>query len=147
MSRAARQLNLFKSKRQRGVAPPPPLEFEVQCMVADDLRRWAVPGWQWTHIPLGEERSAITGARLKRMGAQPGWPDFILIPPLRLQLLSVPHFLELKRKGSARLTPAQQAFADWCGENECPHAVADSYRDAFQILQGWGALRSDVRVT
>jgi hypothetical protein len=145
VSRAARQLNLFKSKRQRGVAPPPPLEFEVQCMVADDLRRWAAPGWQWTHIPLGEERSAITGARLKRMGAQPGWPDFILIGPSGTPSPR-PHFLELKRKGRGQLTPAQAAFQEWCGENECPHAVAAGYREACQILQGWGALRSDVRV-
>jgi hypothetical protein len=40
-----------------------------------------MPGWQWTHLPFGEKRSAVTGARLKRMGTKRGWPDFILLSP------------------------------------------------------------------
>lgn len=139
-----RQLHLFRSRRERGVAPPAPLEFAVHCAVADTLRRWATPGWIWTHIPLGERRETVTGARLKRMGTQAGWPDFILIAP-RDYHAPRPYFLELKRRG-ATLTEHQAGFALWCKLNDCPHAVADSYDAAVKILQGWGALMSRVHV-
>lgn len=139
-----RQLNLFRSRRQRGTRIDySPLEFEMHCAVADTLRRWLTPNWVFTHIPLGEYRSAITGARLKRMGANPGWPDFILIPPW-LEV-SRPHFLELKRRG-AKLTEPQAGFALWCKLNQCPHAVAYSYEQAVVILKGWGALWPGVHV-
>lgn len=138
-----RQLHLFRSKRQRGVAAPPPSEFELQCKVADDLRRWATPNWAWTHFPAGERRDDVTGARLKRMGLMPGWPDFILIAPA--QSHPRPHFLELKRPGG-KLTEHQAGFALWCQLNKCPHAVTSDYRTAVRILQAWGALRSGVRV-
>lgn len=140
-----RQLHLFKSQRQRGVARPMPLEFPVHCMVADTLKRWASPGWVWTHLPMGERRDAITGARLKRMGTQPGWPDFIFIAPALSARSMRPHFLELKRRGG-RLTDTQSDFAQWCEANGCPHAVAHSYAEAVAALKGWGALWSGVKV-
>jgi hypothetical protein len=142
---SGRQLHLFKSRRQRGVAAPPPLEFAVHCAVADTLRRWATPGWIWTHLPMGELRDAVTGARLKRMGVQPGWPDLILIPPAGPKFWQRPHFLELKRRGG-KLTEHQAGFALWCKLNGCPHAVADSYEAAVKILQRWGALMDRVKV-
>jgi hypothetical protein len=138
-----RQLHLFRSKRQRGVAPPPPLEFQLHCAVADTLRRWVKPGWIWNHIPLGEHRDAVTGARLQRMGTQPGWADIILLPP-RGHPIQRPHFVELKRRG-AKLTEHQAGFALWCKLNDCPHEVAESYDVAIRILQQWGALLAGVR--
>jgi hypothetical protein len=33
------------------------------------------------HFPTGEKRDASTGAKLKRMGTKPGWPDLILVSP------------------------------------------------------------------
>jgi hypothetical protein len=140
-----RQLHLFKSRRQRGVRAPAAKEFRVHCMVADALKQWAVRGWMWTHLPMGERRDAVTGARLKRMGTQPGWPDFILIAPMRLQVPMRPHFLELKRRGG-RLTDAQDDFAQWCTGNGCPHRIAYGYEEAVKILRDWGALRSGVKV-
>jgi hypothetical protein len=142
---SARQLHLFKSKRQRGVAAPPPLEFELHCLVADTLRRWATPNWIWTHFPAGERRDDVTGARLKRMGLMPGWPDFILIPPATPTICQRPHFLELKRPGG-KLTEHQSGFALWCKLNDCPHAVTSDYRTAVKILQAWGALLARVNV-
>jgi hypothetical protein len=41
----------------------------------------ARPGVLWSHFPSGESRDARTGAKLKHMGLQPGWPDFIIIVP------------------------------------------------------------------
>ena len=139
-----RQLHLFKSRRQRGAITPAPLEFALHCMVADALRRWITPNWQWTHLPLGEHREAITGARLKRMGTQPGWPDLLLLPP-KEHSVQRSHFLELKRHG-AKLTEHQAGFALWCQLNDCPHAVTSDYETAVKILQGWGALMANVKV-
>ena len=44
------QLNLFRSRRQRGqVHLPGPTEFQLHCMVADTVTRWRMPGWMiWT---------------------------------------------------------------------------------------------------
>jgi hypothetical protein len=139
----ARQLNLFRSRRQKGEAPPAPLEFQMHCAVADTLKRWASPNWIWTHLPFGERRDTITGARLKRMGAQPGWPDFIFLSPSEYGRR--PFFLELKRR-RGKLTEYQAVFRLWCEANGCPYEVADSYEAAIKILQGWGAVMSGVKV-
>lgn len=139
------QLSLFKSKRQRGVKPPPALEFKTHVMVADALRIGAVPGWQWTHFPAGEARPSFVDAkgrrvspaseRLKRMGLQPGWPDFVLVSPQGRF-----HGLELKR-GKAPLTLEQGVFQAWCADHLVPHAVARSFDEAITCLAGWGAIR------
>jgi hypothetical protein len=140
-----RQLNLFRSKRQRGATVKyEPAEFKIHCMVADTLRRWAAPNWVCTHFPAGEHRSDATGARLKRMGVVPGLPDFLLFPPLGAGDPHV-HCLELKRRG-AKLTEHQAGFALWCKLNGYPHAVAHSYEEAVAVLTGWGVLRSGVHV-
>ena len=80
------------------------MEFSIHVQLADILRRWCNPQWRWTHFPSGETRGdhrvnpktgkrySLTGARLKRMGTQPGWPDFQFFGPQRQTF-----FLELKR--------------------------------------------------
>jgi len=135
----ARQLHLFGGPRQRGTAAPPPLEFVLQCMVADTLRRWATPGWLWTHVASGELRQPITAARLQRMGVQRGWPDFLLLAPG-----GRPHALELKRRRTGRVTDEQDAFAQWCEVNGCPHAYVDTYPAAVAALKRWGAVRAGI---
>ena len=137
----SRQLHLFKGPRQRGVKAPPPLEFPLQCMVADTLRRWATPGWLWTHMPMGELRQPITAARLQRMGVTRGWPDFLLLAPHR----GGAHWLELKRPKLGKVTDEQAEFAFWCGANGYQHAFADNYADAVAALIQWGAVRSGIK--
>ena len=70
------------------------------------LRRWATPDWQWTHLPFGEFRNAVTAARLARMGVRKGYPDFALFC-----LDGRVAFLEVKRPGG-RLSEDQQRIAD-----------------------------------
>ena len=55
---------LRKPKKQKGKAPPP-LEFASHVFVADMLRRWCNPQWEWTHLPLGEK---LVWLELKRKG-------------------------------------------------------------------------------
>jgi hypothetical protein len=142
MPRAASQLSLFKGRRQRGVRAPSAKEFSLHVMVADTLRRWASPSWRWTHFPSGENRSAITGARLKRMGVQRGWPDFLLLAPDETGL----HFLELKRRGQ-KLTADQTDLHLWCVLHGYPFATVDNYEMALTVLRQWGAVRTSVRVS
>ena len=115
-------------------------------MVADVLERWATKGWQWTHLPFGEHRNAITGARLKRMGTKRGWPDFILLAPLDYGMPRPPgpHFLELKRKGG-KLSDEQFELMQWLTTNGYEYKVCDNFNTALDILQEWGAIRSTVR--
>jgi hypothetical protein len=56
-------------------------EFRLSCAVADYLARVLPADVLWSHLPFGENRSAITGARLKRMGTKRGWPDYLLMHP------------------------------------------------------------------
>jgi hypothetical protein len=152
-ARAARQLRLFGKKNQRGERVVlSPSEFELQCEVADLLRRWAKPTWLWTHLPFGEARPAefrngvrvsYAGERLKRMGVRPGWPDFIFLAPKDAD--HPVHFLELKAKGG-RMSEPQAGFRLWCMLNGVPHAVVYSVAEATAILERWGVWRGKVEV-
>jgi hypothetical protein len=130
------QRDLF-TKRVR--KPPPAREIALQCMVADILTKWGMPGWRWTHLPFGEYRRPATAARLKRMGVQRGWADFILMSPA-----GVAHFLELKRKGET-LSDVQIDFGEWCREHNVPFQWTDRFDAAVNILKGWGAVKTEVR--
>lgn len=137
----ARQLSLFKGKRQTGVKPTGPTEFQIHCAVADTLRVGLAPGWMWMHPANGELRNIATAGRLKRMGVKPGASDILLHKAPHAQL----HALELKRKGEnpshVQLmymsdVKAIGGKADW----------ADSVDGALDVLKGWGALRETVHI-
>lgn len=120
--------------------PPPPSEFKCCCALADMVRRWCNPGWFWTHLPLGENRTQAAGERLKRMGTQPGWFDYQFISPA-----GIPHFLEMKRRGGT-LSLAQQDFAEHCQASGVAHAVTDNVPEAVAQLIAWGVLPASVHV-
>lgn len=119
---------------------PVPLERRTHIAIADLLRRLARRDVIWTHIPSGEYRTDATAALLKRMGAQPGWPDFIF-----LDRSGRVAFLELKRCGG-KLLPAQQEFKAFCQAYDVRHAVCWSFDEAVAQLQEWGLLRK-VRIS
>jgi hypothetical protein len=129
------QTDLFKSKRQRGTKPPPPLEFPVHCMIADTLNRWLCGGWIWFHCPSGELRQIQTAKKLKRMGVKKGVADFLLVEPVRGRL----HALELKRLGE-KPTDEQERFGSDLRAAGGVWAWTDSYVGAIVILKCWGAL-------
>jgi hypothetical protein len=147
-----RQLSLFKGKRQRGIAPPPPLEFATHATLADICKRWINPHWKFTHLPLGEHREhrvnprtgkrySPSGQRLQRMGVQPGWPDFIFVGP-NAQVF----WLELKRFKTGRLSEDQSdvlAHLVACG---FAVLVTTSLDDAVATLKQAGILRSNFEV-
>lgn len=136
-----RQLSLFKSKRQRGLKTPPPLEFESHCYLADTIRRWIVPHWRFTHLPFGEHRNIVTAVRLKRMGTQPGWPDFIFVGPERAVF-----WLELKRRGTGRMSDHQADIASHLIACGFGYLCTSSVDDAVATLKDLGILRTGFEV-
>lgn len=121
--------------RPRKAKAPRPKEIELHMAVADVLRRYAKPDWRWSHFPSGEFRDKRTGAKLKAMGLQPGWPDFVL-----LDLTGRMYALELKRVGE-KLTDEQEDFQAWCDDHIVPYAVARTTEAALKVLIRWGAIR------
>jgi hypothetical protein len=113
---------------------PSPKELTLHFSVKKELDRFARCEWEWTHYPAGELRDDATGAKLKRMGMKPGWPDFILLSPE-----GVFHGLELKREGEG-LNDNQEAFHARARARGWNIAVADTLTGALTILQGWGCL-------
>jgi hypothetical protein len=142
-----RQLDIFKSKRQKGTLPPGPSEFQIHCAVADYLRHGLAPGWAWFHPANGGERPAtytvkgkrvsFEGGRLQRMGVKPGVSDILLIKAPHATL----HCLELKAKGE-KMSAAQAAWQGEMGGLGAWTAWADSVDGALEILRGWGAIRT-----
>jgi hypothetical protein len=135
---AERQLHLFKGKRQKGVLPPPPLEFALHCQLADTLRLSIVPGWKWSHLPFGELRHPATAARLKRMGVNGGLPDFMFVGAGFA-------FIELKRAGRGRLSDDQIEWSRALVDAGAGYLCADNLRDALDWLRDRGIVR--VRVS
>lgn len=126
-----------RKPRPRKAPVIPAKESALHFTVADLLRRHADDAWRWTHVPLGEKRDARTGAKLKRMGAQPGWPDFVLISPT-----GTAHFLELKRVGET-LSDAQEELRMWATRYGIPFAVCFDTADVFISFKQWRVLKAD----
>lgn len=128
-----RQLQLFKGRKPR-VAPPK--EFLLHVTFVDMIKRSLMPGWHYTHLPFGEHRDPITGARLKRMGTQPGWPDFIFVGPSRSVF-----WLELKRKGGV-LSESQELVRDILLECGFAYLCTDDLSKAIEVMRNYRIVRS-----
>lgn len=89
----------------------------------------------WFHVPNGEHRNPLTGARLKSLGVRAGVADLAFVLPGGQAA-----FLELKR-ARGRMSAAQGAFADACRTAGALHAVVDTIDDAIATLRAWGALK------
>lgn len=106
-------------------------EFRFSCAVADFLKRSLPSTALWTHFPAGEARTAITGARLKRMGTQKGWADYLIVHDGRLI------GLELKAPGG-RISPEQRAFGDALVANGFSWSIVRSLDEVETFLRGEG---------
>lgn len=126
-------------------------EYAITIAVADLLRVAAQPGWLWTHFPAGEVRPAYlnkdgkrfspAGARLWRMGLNPGWPDFLLISPNGLL-----HCLELKTT-TGTASDNQKVFLDAAKARGLPVALVRGVDQAFAQLIEWGAIQERATVS
>ena len=99
----------------------------LACRVADYFRAVLPKTVLWSHFPAGENRSAITGSRLKRMGTARGWPDYLLIHDGGLLAI------ELKAP-KGRQSSEQMAFAESLVERGGQYAIARSLDDVDAAL-------------
>ena len=135
MNWSERQLNMFKGKRQRGKRPAAADEFALHCLIADVLKRWCYPTWRYTHIPLGAPYPGPqTGARMKRMGLTPGWPDFMFFHS-RGKVC----FIELKREGETA-SEVQEELAFFLMQAGHGYLLTNNFNDALGALKDWGVV-------
>jgi hypothetical protein len=130
------QKDIF-TKRWRRVRTLDPRESQIQIQLIAELKIRARPGVMYFHVPNGEERNKILGAKLKAMGTLAGVADLIFIWYTdRIRVL----FLELKRRGKP-LSPEQYAFCEKIRKAGAIYDIADSVAAAIDILQRHDLLR------
>ena len=134
MQVSARQLHLFRGKRQRGSVPPAPTEFASQCVLVDIVRRWLNP---MALHPHAARRISRSGDRVPVAAAR---HHARLAGSAIRRTKSADGFLELKRRGG-RLSEPQAAMRDHvqaCGFN---YLCTDSVEVAIAWLKQHGILR------
>ena len=109
-------------------------EYRLQCKLADDLRAYGRRNVFWTSIPMGEKRSAVSGARVKASGGRAGSPDLIFV------IKGHVYGLELKALDGDKPTDLQLAAGELLGRAGGTYAVAKGYDAAVAYLVAWGAL-------
>lgn len=123
-------------------------EYTLQCAVAAFLS-WALPDdILYTHLPMGGKRDKATAGKLKRMGVNPGWPDFVILCPGTLTSRKFLHnpvlnpetiFIELKA-GKGTLSPAQKTFHKQAKALGYPCYIARSIERVAEILEEHGII-------
>jgi len=106
----------------------------LQAAVVEHLRLRARPGVLWIHVPNGERRDKITGAKLRRLGVLPGASDLLFWHE------GNSFALELKSRGG-RSSEAQLEFVSRFNNAGGHTAVAEGIDRALAVLEAWGLLR------
>lgn len=98
-----------------------------------------------THTPNEGQRNPRTGAYLKRMGMQPGWPDYFLAVP------SEPYhgmFIEMKRDGTQKrkLPEHQQSMLNLLSKSGFYVNICYNAREAIDITKQYLSNASELPV-
>ena len=109
-------------------------EAAIQRAVVEHLRLRAKPDVLWLHVPNGERRDKITGAKLKRMGVLAGASDLLLWHN------GSSFALELKAAGG-RPSDTQLDFLARFNDTGGHSASAEGVDRALATLEAWGLLR------
>lgn len=115
--------------------PRPPREEDLQRYTVQLLKLCGVRELVHFHVPNGEARSKVTGARLKALGVRPGVADFAMVLPGGRAA-----FLELKTP-TGRASPEQRVFRCDAEAAGALYAIARTPEEVEATLAGWGALR------
>ncbi len=135
-----RQLAIFRNNHGENVPVPPARkekdneESRIQCGV---INWWAathaefnIPEILLFSIPNGGQRSAVTGAILKREGARRGTSDlFLAVRRMRFAGL----FIEMKQP-DGRLSPEQKLFQCRVTEQGYAAYTCYNYDDAVKLI-------------
>lgn len=114
-------------------------EFRLQCALVRHIRARLTAGTYWTALPMGEKRSAATGARLKAMGVRAGAPDLLFIRGG--QCIGV----ELKAKGGRQSETQKLTAEEWRAAGGI-YTTATGMNEALDALEFYGLIRPDVSV-
>ena len=112
-------------------------ESEIQIQIVELLKRVLKGDVLWTFFPAGEAGGGrggkVRGARLNRMGLQPGWPD--------LQFLHKGRYfgMEVKTK-TGRLSQSQRRMHSLLEEQGVSVAVVRSINDVLERCNEWQLL-------
>jgi hypothetical protein len=131
MTAPVQGVRVTTSARFRLVAPVAP-EDELHASVADALRYLCPSDAVVNTWELRNASSAIEGARRKRLGALPGWPDLGVFWRGRVVLL------ELKRSRGGALSPAQKALHPRLEATGFPVVVCRSAPEALDAVAARG---------
>jgi len=112
-------------------------EEQIQIAVIDHLRLRAKPDVLWLHVPNGERRDKIAGAKLKRMGVLAGAADILAWHN------GNSFALELKAPGG-RLSEAQLEFLARFADAGGHTAYTEGIDRALAVLEAWNLLRGRV---
>ena len=104
------------------------MEDELHQSVADALRYLLPQDAVWTTWEARNAASAIEGARRKKLGLLPGWPDLGIAWRSRWVLL------ELKRERHGALSKAQRELHPRLEEAGFPVTVCTSVDDVLETV-------------
>jgi hypothetical protein len=119
-------------------------ESEIQIQIVELLKTVLKGDVLWTFFPAGEAGGGrggkVRGARLKRMGLHPGWPD--------LQFLYKGRYfgMEVKTK-TGRLSQSQRRMHSLLEEQGVSVAVVRSINDVLERCNEWKLLTRTAAVS
>jgi hypothetical protein len=111
---------------------PIPIEDDLHAAVADALRVLLPRDAVLNTWELRNASSAREGARRKRLGALPGWPDLGVFWQRRVVLI------ELKRERRGVLSPAQRALHPRLAAAGFPVSICRTVVEALDAVSARG---------
>jgi len=112
-------------------------ESDIQIQIVEVLRSVLKGDVLWSFFPAGEAGGGrggmVRGARLKRMGLHPGWPDLQFIHKGRY------YGMEVKTK-TGRLSSSQRRMHSSMEEQGISVAVVRSINDVLERANEWKLL-------
>ena len=120
------------SARPFRLTAPIVAEHDLQVAFTDAMRVLAPPDVVFTSWDLANARSAVEGARKKRRGCLPGWPDCSVWWNGQVALI------ELKRARGWALSDAQKALHPRLAAAGHPVIIGHTVEDTLRALQDRG---------
>jgi hypothetical protein len=113
-------------------------EEQLQSQIAALLPKLLKRTVEWTAFPAGGG-GRVRGARLKKMGLQPGWPD--------LQFVHLGKYFGLELKTPVgRVSPVQAMRLKKLDKAGGSVAVCRSVKEAIMQLLEWNLVKNEYRV-
>jgi hypothetical protein len=109
-----------------------PPEDELHQALYQALRVLLPPDAVFNTFELRNAASVAEGARRKRLGALPGWPDCAVFYRGKVVLI------ELKRSRDGHLSPAQQALHPRLAEAGFPVQISRTVEHALAVIEAAG---------